>query len=91
MHGVLTYKQMTKRCDTGLDSRAWKREEMTAYLDWDKAEEERIDAKVMQEVQRRPFGTGSRRTRPSIWEEIERDSEEQQARYSRCVPGGDVE
>ncbi len=60
---------------------------MTAYLDWDTAEEERIDAEVMQEIQLRPFGT-VRRTRRSIWEEIERDSEEQQARYLRGVQEG---
>jgi hypothetical protein len=35
---------MSKRCITSTGSREWTKEEMMAYLDWSKAEDERIEA-----------------------------------------------
>lgn len=33
---------MTRRCTIPTGSRKWSMEEMTAYLDWDKAEDKRV-------------------------------------------------
>lgn len=41
----LDYKQMGKYCTTSTGSREWTKEEMMAYLDWDKAETDRIEAR----------------------------------------------
>ena len=46
----LDYKQMTKRCVTSEGSRDWTREEMMAYLDWDRLEDNRVDARVALEL-----------------------------------------
>lgn len=42
----LDYKQMTRRCTIPTGSRKWSMEEMTAYLDWDKAEDKRVQVIV---------------------------------------------
>ncbi|KAM4061118.1 hypothetical protein HRG_012990 [Hirsutella rhossiliensis] len=73
----LDWKQMSRSCG----SRKWTKEEMMAYLDWDKAEEERLDARVAEEMQAQPFSR--ERGTAGIWADCERDSEEQQANYSR--------
>ena len=62
----LDYKQMTARCSTSAGSRAWTKEEMMAYLDWNKLEDDRVDEQVFQEVQENPFDTG-RRGVDNIW------------------------
>jgi hypothetical protein len=77
----LDYKQMTKRCITSTGSREWTKEEMMAYLDWDKAEDERIEALVQAEIGDNPFG-GKRRGVGDIWERVGRDIREQEALYS---------
>jgi hypothetical protein len=41
---------MGKRYTATEPSREWTKEEMIAYLDWDKAEDERIEARVTEEV-----------------------------------------
>lgn len=51
-------------------------EEMMAYLDWDKSENERLDAQVVDEIVVQPFS--NRRGMSEIWRECEKDSEEQQ-------------
>lgn len=42
----LDWKQMTRCCETPTGSREWTKEEMMAYLDWDKSENDRLDVKV---------------------------------------------
>ena len=54
---------------------------MMAYLDWSKSEDERIDARVVQEGGRNPLATG-RRGMAELWRRAARDIEEQQALYS---------
>jgi hypothetical protein len=76
----LDYKQMGKRCTTAPGSREWTKEEMMAYLDWSKAEDERIEAQVVAEIGDNPFGS-NRRGMDDIWRRAERDAEEQEALY----------
>jgi hypothetical protein len=76
----LDWKQMTKCCTMPIGSRKWTKEEMMAYLDWDKSENDRIDAQVADEIVVQPFS--SRRGPGEIWRACERDIEEQQALYS---------
>ena len=52
-----------------------------AYLDWSRAEEDRIEGLVAQEREHEPFDIG-RRGVGDLWRRIERDIEEQQALYS---------
>ncbi|KAG6997439.1 hypothetical protein FocnCong_v015147 [Fusarium oxysporum f. sp. conglutinans] len=74
----LDYKQMSKRCITSTGSREWTKEEMMAYLDWSKAEDERIEAQVAEEMGDNPLAN-RRRGVKEIWERIEADSREQEA------------
>lgn len=46
----LDYKEMGKLCKITKPHREWKKEEMMAYLDFDKAEEERVHTKTAQRV-----------------------------------------
>jgi hypothetical protein len=73
----LDYKQMSRRCVTAAGIREWTKEEMMAYLDWSKAEDERIDAQVAQEMSDNPLGN-KRRGMKEIWQRVEKDSNEQQ-------------
>jgi hypothetical protein len=69
---------MGQRCG----SREWKKEEMMAYLDWSKQEDDRIEALVEDQiVVEGPFTT--RRGMASIWKDAEKDVEEQEALYSK--------
>lgn len=79
----MDYKQMTKRCTTSTGSRDWTKEEMMAYLDWSKVEDDRIEAQVEQEMEDNPFETGRRGVR-EIWRRIERDIEDQN-RGESCI------
>jgi hypothetical protein len=76
----LDWKQMGKRCDTPNGSRDWTKEEMMAYLDWSKAEDDRVEAQVAAEMERSPFS--SRRGMHDIWEAAAVDSEAQQVIHS---------
>jgi hypothetical protein len=78
---ISDYKQMSKRCITPTGSREWTREEMMAYLDWSKAEDERIEAHVAKEMGDNPL-TNKRRGVKEIWKSVERDSKEQQALHT---------
>jgi hypothetical protein len=71
---------MGKRCDTPNGSRDWTKKEMMAYLDWSKAEDDRVKAQVGVEMERSPFS--SRRGMHDIWEAAAADSEAQQAIHS---------
>jgi hypothetical protein len=51
-----------------------------AYLDWSKAEDDRIEAQVLQELGSDPMRNGRRGVK-EIWKRIEEDSEAQQARH----------
>jgi hypothetical protein len=42
----LDYKQIGRYCKTSTGLREWTKEEMMAYLEWDKAETDRIEARV---------------------------------------------
>jgi len=53
---------------------------MMAYLDWDKSENDRVEAQVAAETEGNPFS--SRRGMGEIWRAAERDLEEQEALYS---------
>jgi hypothetical protein len=76
----LDYKQMGKQCITSAGTRDWTKEEMMAYLDWDNAEINRIEADVAQETRNSRLDTGRRGT-GELWKRAERDGEEQQAIY----------
>jgi hypothetical protein len=77
----LDYKQMSRRCISPSGARDWSKEEMMAYLDWSKAEDERIEAYVAAEMREDPAAK-KRRGVKHIWKSIERDSREQEGRYS---------
>lgn len=66
---------MNRRCTTSKGSRDWLKEEMMAYLDWDRAEEVRVDELVIAEEGENPF-RNSRRGMGDIWERVERDNAE---------------
>ncbi len=51
----LDYKHMGKRCRAGTSMREWSKEEIMSYLDWDKAENERIEQNVGIEMAEQPF------------------------------------
>jgi hypothetical protein len=68
---------MSKRCITLIGSREWTKEEMIAYLDWSKAEDERIEAQVAEEMGDHPLAN-RRRGVKDIWGRIEADSREQE-------------
>ena len=76
----LDYKQMTKRYSTPIGLREWIKEEMMAYLDWSNAEDARIDAQIVADISL----LGSRRRgMGAIWDMVSKDTEEQEAFYSR--------
>ncbi|KAG6996807.1 PKS-NRPS hybrid synthetase [Fusarium oxysporum f. sp. conglutinans] len=77
----LDYKQMSKRCITSTGSREWTKEEMMAYLDWSKAEDERIEAQVVKEMGKNPLAN-KRRGMAEIWRKAEIDSIEQETLYA---------
>ncbi|KAG6978105.1 hypothetical protein FocnCong_v016258 [Fusarium oxysporum f. sp. conglutinans] len=77
----LDYKQMGRYCKTSTSLREWTKEEMMAYLDWDKAETDRIEARVAEETENGRLFT-SRRGMGELWEMAQRDIDEQEALYS---------
>jgi hypothetical protein len=52
---------------------------MMAYLDWNKAEDDRVEARVTAEMEQMPFS--SRRGMGEIWEAAAGDIEEQRTLY----------
>ncbi|KAJ0129112.1 hypothetical protein HZ326_27783 [Fusarium oxysporum f. sp. albedinis] len=77
----LDYKQMGRYCKTSTGLREWTKEEMMAYLNWDKAETDRIEARVAEETENGRLFT-SRRGMGELWEMAQRDIDEQEALYS---------
>ncbi len=76
----LDWKQMGKQCRMQTGCRDWTKEEMIAYLDWDKAEEDRVEAIVAAEMEANPFS--KRRGMHEIWEAAAADCAAQEALYS---------
>lgn len=64
-------------CTTPIGSRDWTKEEMTAYLDWNSSENDRVDDVVAQDIGSNPVEIG-RRGVAHIWKRIEKDIQEQQ-------------
>ncbi|KAM3558267.1 hypothetical protein MY1884_004071 [Beauveria asiatica] len=75
----LDWKQMGKQCKEQERFRDWTKEEMMSYLDWDKAEEDRVEAKVAAEMEANPFS--DRRGMGDIWEAAAADCVAQEALY----------
>ena len=76
----LDYKQMGKQCTSTRPGRDWTKEEMMAYLDWAKAEDERVESQVAREMGDDPLASG-RRGMKEIWNNIKQDLNKQQAQY----------
>ena len=76
----LDWKQMNKYCKIQGGVRDWTKEEMMAYLDWDKAEEDRVEAQVA--AQMRDSSFSGRRGMGEIWDAAARDIAEQEAVFS---------
>ena len=70
---------MGKRCRLQSGFREWTEEEKMAYLDWDKAEDDRVTREVDREIRAQPYS--SRRGTREIWRAAEKDDEEQQALF----------
>ncbi|EJP61371.1 transposase-like protein [Beauveria bassiana ARSEF 2860] len=51
----LDWKQMGKQCRMETGCRVWTKEEMMAYLDWDRAEDNRVEAMVVVEMEGNRF------------------------------------
>ena len=54
----------------------WTKEEMMAYIDWDRVEEDRVNGIVREDVEANGFGA-RRRGLGHLWAEADRDIEEQ--------------
>ena len=59
--------------------REWTKEEQMSYLDWDKAENERVERNVGKEMAQQPFS--GRRGMQGIWNAAEEDLEVQERWY----------
>lgn len=77
----LDYKQMGKRCTSTMPSREWTKEEMMAYLDWNNAEDQRMERQIAQQMGDNPLANRGRGME-EIWRSVEQDIIEQQALYS---------
>jgi hypothetical protein len=51
----LNWKQIGKLCITPTRSRDWSKEEIIAYLDWSKAEDDRVEAQGAAEMESNLF------------------------------------
>ncbi|KAL9560858.1 hypothetical protein ACKAV7_015021 [Fusarium commune] len=72
----LDYKEMGPQCRIGRSVRDWTKEEMMAYLDFDEAENERVNKQVEEELKARRFTTY--RGPDYVWKAAARDYEDQQ-------------
>ncbi|KJZ68586.1 hypothetical protein HIM_12019 [Hirsutella minnesotensis 3608] len=70
-----------RRCVTAAGSREWTKEEMMAYLDFSRAEDQRVEAQVAKDLGANP-SSNRRKGLKEVWESAEKDSSEQQAMYS---------
>ena len=62
--------QMGSHCKEGSGIRDWTKEEMMSYIDWDKAENERVEQNVEIEMAEQPLSW--RRGMQDIWDAAER-------------------
>lgn len=58
---------------------------MTAYVGWSRAEDQRVEAIVANEIKHNPQER-TRRDVGAIWRQIEQDRREQQALYGTTTP-----
>jgi hypothetical protein len=74
---------MGKECTIKRPYRSWTKEEQIAYLDWDEADDQRVQAQVEAAIaQERASGSFiNRRGIQYIWDAAEADNQEQQALY----------
>ena len=77
----LDYKQMGSSCRHDGITRPWTKEEMMSYLDWDIAENKRVEDNVGIEMAQQPFS--QRRGMQDIWDAAERDIISQQEALGR--------
>jgi hypothetical protein len=77
----LDYKQMTKLCSTSAGAREWTKEEKMAYLDWNKAEKDRIEGQAVAEMGGNTLGS-KRRDASDTRRRIDGENEEQESLYS---------
>jgi len=63
------------------ERRAWTKEEMMAYIDWDTAEAGRVDEEVKLRMQNDP-SEATRRGMGEIWRRAEEDGQAQAALFS---------
>lgn len=71
---------MGKQCTIQVGCRNWTKEEMMADLGWDIAEEDRVEAQVLAEMEGNHYS--SRRGMREIWEATEAAYVAQEALYS---------
>lgn len=72
---------MGASCRTSAGSRDWTKEEIIAYLDWSKVEDDRVEAQIAKQMEGNPFS--NRRGMLDIWNAAEKDSQDQQVLYSK--------
>ena len=84
----LDYKQMSALCVTSTARRGWTKEEQMAYLDWSRAEDERVEAQVAEELGDNPLAN-TRRGMKEVWQRVEEDSREQEVRHSVAGSAGE--
>ena len=83
----LDYKRMGKQCTSTNPARAWTKDEMMAYLDWDNAEDERVEMQVASEMGVNPLANG-RRGLGGIWMSVEQYNNSQRTRYTTTAQTG---
>lgn len=71
---------MNSGCLVGSSRRLWTKEEMMAYLDWTKLEDQRVEDQVRKEIEAEGFTT-RRRGLNDIWKAAAQDHVEQQQKY----------
>jgi hypothetical protein len=84
----LDWKSMGKVCWNGKVPRTWTREKMNAYLDWDEAEDARVEVLVKKDIEANGFRTEERGP-DYLWKQAERGREEQKRLHeeqARCKP-----
>ena len=58
-------------------TKQWTKEQLMSYLDWNKAEDARVERNIQEEMAANPFS--SRRGMQDIWDAAARDIEDQEA------------
>jgi hypothetical protein len=76
----LDFKHMGKQCEKGKVARRWTEEEKMAYLDWNDAEDARVEGAVMKDVEANGLWTEARGP-GYLLARAERDDKEQMRLY----------